>query len=100
METACVDGHSRLSVVIDPGHIRIKVKMCACVMCVQYTIIIFHPASLIVIKIIILYFIQIRHTDDFPPTGTLLVLNKVRCHVFTLRLYVVYKKYHSPACHH
>ena len=48
METACVDGHSRLSVVIDPGHIRIKVKVCACVMCVQYT-------------------------DDFPPTGTLLV---------------------------
>ena len=31
METACVDGHSRLSVVIDPGHIRIKVKVCACV---------------------------------------------------------------------
>ena len=29
METACVDGYSRLSVVIDPGHIRIKVKVCA-----------------------------------------------------------------------
>ena len=28
---------------------------------------------MIMIKIIILYFIQIRHTDDFPPTGTLLV---------------------------
>ena len=28
---------------------------------------------MIIIKIIILYFIQIRHTDDFPPTGTLLV---------------------------
>ena len=27
---------------------------------------------MIIIKIIILYFIQIRHTDDFPPTGTLL----------------------------
>ena len=26
------------------------------------------------IKIIILYFIQIRHTDDFPPSGTLLVI--------------------------
>ena len=25
---------------------------------------------MIVIKIIILYFIQIRHTDDFPSTGT------------------------------
>ena len=45
METACVDGHSRISVVIDPGHIRIKVKVYACVMCVQYTIILFHPAS-------------------------------------------------------
>ena len=29
---------------------------------------------MIMITIIILYFIQIRHTDDFPPTGTLLVL--------------------------
>ena len=29
---------------------------------------------MIMIKIIILYFIQIRHTDDFPPTGTLLVI--------------------------
>ena len=25
---------------------------------------------MIIIKIIILYFIQMRHTDDFPPTGT------------------------------
>ena len=29
---------------------------------------------MIIIKIIILYFIQIRHTDDFPSTGTRLVL--------------------------
>ena len=29
---------------------------------------------MIIIKIIILYFIQIRHTDAFPPTGTLLVI--------------------------
>ena len=28
---------------------------------------------MIVITIIILYFIQIRHTDDFPSTGTRLV---------------------------
>ena len=28
---------------------------------------------IIIIKIIILYFIQIRHTDDFPSTGTRLV---------------------------
>ena len=30
---------------------------------------------MIIIKIIILYFIQIRHTDDFPSTGTRLVYN-------------------------
>ena len=30
---------------------------------------------MIIIKIIILYFIQIRHTDDFPSTGTRLVLD-------------------------
>ena len=29
---------------------------------------------MIIIKIIILYFIQIRHTDDIPSTGTRLVL--------------------------
>ena len=29
---------------------------------------------MIIIKIIILYFIQIRHTDDFPSTGTHLVI--------------------------
>ena len=86
METACVDGHSRLSVVIDPGHIRthlyrydkafiIKVKVCAWVMCVQYTGYDNNISpSLLIIKIIILYFIQIRHTDAFPPTGTLLVV--------------------------
>ena len=28
---------------------------------------------MIIIKIIILYFVQIRHTDDFPSTGTRLV---------------------------
>ena len=28
---------------------------------------------MIIIKIIILYFMQIRHTDDFPSTGTRLV---------------------------
>ena len=85
METACVDGHSRLS-----GHIRthlyryekafiIKVKVCACVMCVQYTGYDNNISpSLLIIKIIILYFIQIRHTDAFPPTGTLLVIVKIR----------------------
>ena len=31
---------------------------------------------MIIIKISILYFIQIRHTDAFPPTGTLLVISK------------------------
>ena len=29
---------------------------------------------MIIIKIIILYFIQIRHTDDFPSTGTRLII--------------------------
>ena len=27
------------------------------------------PRLIMIIKIIILYFIQIRHTDDFPSTG-------------------------------
>ena len=43
--------------------------MCAC-MCV-------HALMIIIIKIIIPYFIQIRHTDDFPSTGSRLVNNNV-----------------------
>ena len=36
---------------------------------------------MIIIKIIILYFIQIRHTDDFPSTGTRLVnINYYKSH--------------------
>ena len=35
---------------------------------------------MIIIKNIILYFIQIRHTDDFPSTGTRLVRNKLVIH--------------------
>ena len=34
---------------------------------------IFPRLIMIIIKIIILYFIQIRHSDDFPSTGTRLV---------------------------
>ena len=32
---------------------------------------------MIIIKIIILYFIQIRHTDNFPSTGSRLVQNNM-----------------------
>ena len=81
METACVDGHSRLSVVIDPGHIRTHLYLYdkgkgVCVrddVCAIYDTNISPSLLMIIIKIIILYFIQIRHTDAFPPTGTLLV---------------------------
>ena len=31
---------------------------------------------MIIINIIILYFLQIRHTDDFPSTGTRLVITR------------------------
>ena len=82
METACVDGHSRLSVVIDPGHIRTHLYLDkgkgVCVrddVCAIYDNNISPSLLMIIIKIIILYFIQIRHTDAFPPTGTLLVHN-------------------------
>ena len=35
---------------------------------------------MIIIKIIFLYFIQIRHADDFPSTGTRLVLLTAQTH--------------------
>ena len=54
--------------------------VCACVRaCMHDVFAIYHNNILprlimIIIKIIILYFIQIRHTDDFPSTGTRLVI--------------------------
>ena len=63
---------------------RACVRACvsACVMCLPYTIMIFHPG---------LYFIQIRHTDDFPSTATRLVQdnNTYRC-IYMLETAVVY----------
>ena len=69
----------------------------ACVMCLQYTIIIFDPG-----------FTQIRHTDDFPSTGTRLVLSNSLSHVLSFAVeaffllfgfehFGVYKKM-SPNC--
>ena len=40
---------------------------------------------MIIIKIIFLYFIQIRHTDDFPSTGTRLVQITTTSHLSTER---------------
>ena len=36
---------------------------------------------MIIIKIVILYFIQIRHTDDFPSTGIPASNNNNDCHL-------------------
>ena len=36
--------------------------------------------KMIIINIFILYFIQIRHTDDFPSTGTRLVIHNLPSH--------------------
>ena len=47
--------------------------MCVRDVCAIYDNNISPSLLMIMITIIILYFIQIRHTDDFPPTGTLLV---------------------------
>ena len=44
---------------------------------------------MIMIKIIILYFIQIRHTDDFSSTGTRLVIV-----ILTDIIIVLTNKYH------
>ena len=56
---------------------------------------------MIIIKNIILYFIQIRHTDDFPSTGTRLVQYKVSSLQISSKLrYSVYKmSIASPLVH-
>ena len=53
--------------------VRACVRACmrACVMCIAiYDNNILARLIMIIIKIIILFFIQIRHIDDFPSTGT------------------------------
>ena len=59
----------------------------------------------IIIKIIIIYFIQIRHTEDFPPTGTPASLYKlvygldVICRrVGTSNLFDLYVDLHLIVC--
>ena len=53
-----------------------RVCVHACVMCIAlYDNNILPRLIMIIIKIIILYFIQIIHIDDFPSTGTRLVIN-------------------------
>ena len=42
---------------------------------------------IIIIKIIILYFIQFRHTDDFPSTGSRLVKLLIRTHHEQVKLH-------------
>ena len=41
---------------------------------------------MIIIKTIILYFIQVTHTDDFPSTGTRLVYHKCGSERLTKKL--------------
>ena len=57
---------------------RVRAHACACVrdMFAIYDNNILPRLIMIIIKNIILYFIQIRHTDDFPSTGTWLVVIK------------------------
>ena len=64
---------------IEPERRRRCARVCACV---RDVFAIFDNNMsprliMIIIKIIILYFIQIGHTDDFPSTGTRLVWHKL-----------------------
>ena len=62
--------------------------MCAraCMMCIaKYDNNILPMLIMIILKIIILYFIQIRHIDDFPSTGTRLVHNNETLATLTTR---------------
>ena len=51
---------------------------------------------MIIIKIIILYFIQIRHTDDFPSTGTRLVIIMAELQLFNVAGYLIEEKRRWP----
>ena len=65
-------GRTETANVVSGG---VRVRMCACVRpCVRGVFAIYDDnivsrLIMIIIKIIILYFIQIRHTGDFPSAG-------------------------------
>ena len=69
----------------DGGGWGVRLRECVCGRarihaCVHDVFAIFYNnilPRLIMIKISFLYFIEIAHTDDFPSTGTRLVLNKL-----------------------
>ena len=64
-----------------PGPYQHKGKgVCVRDVCAIYDNNISPSLLMIIIKIIILYFIKIRNTDDFPPTGTLLV--QISCFLY------------------
>ena len=53
---------------------------------------------MIIINIIILYFIQIRHTDDFRSTGTgLVIIMFEKVHLFLCKYFVYKKLLFNPA---
>ena len=53
--------------------VRVCMRACVHDVFAIYDNIIWHRLIMIIIKIIILYFLEITHTDDFPSTGTRLV---------------------------
>ena len=57
---------------------RTSVHTCVCDVFAIYDDYSLPRLIMIIIKINILYFIQIRHTDDFPSTGTPASKNKTR----------------------
>ena len=61
-------------------HACVRVRACVRDVFAIYNHIIWPGLMMIIIKTIILYFMQITHTDDFPSTGTRLVINKSSMH--------------------
>ena len=70
--------------------------MCVRDVCAIYDNNISPSLLMIIIKIIILYFIQIRQTDDFPPTGTMLVMYKASKFITTAGMYTLYCSLFQP----
>ena len=64
-----IQTHRRATTLIAGSCVRASVRACVRDVFAIYDNNILPRLIMIIIKIIILYFIQIRHTDDFPSTG-------------------------------
>ena len=85
---------TRIAMVVQPNGVRAREGVCArdCVCTCVRDVFAIHDNNILprlIIKIIFIYFIEIAHTDDFPLTGTRVVLINLLYILFTPAILII-----------